>query len=302
MSNGVLGQGTRDKGQEREDRGQERVKEKLHQVKETIAGFGRVIVAFSGGVDSTVLAVLAQEVLGRDHVLAVTADSPSLSRADLEEAVRLARQRRLRHLVIPTHEVADSAYRANTEARCYICKHTLFEELEELAKARQIPVVLYGAIGDDQPAERPGQQAALQFGVRAPLQEVGLAKWEIRELAKRLGLANWDRPQNACLSSRIPHGDEVNEQKLGQVERAEALLRAEGFRQVRVRHLGTHARIEVGRNEISRFQDACLCQEIARRFETLGFATIGVDRAGYRSGGADTTPSDEVLLTAISKC
>jgi uncharacterized protein len=161
---------------------------------------------------------------------------------------------------------------------------------------------LYGAIGDDQLSERPGQRAALAAGVRAPLQEAGFAKWEIRALAKQLGLPNWDRSQNACLSSRIPHGSDVTELKLGQIEQAEAALRAQGFRQVRVRHLGTHARIEVGPEEVRRFLDGALCAEIARRFEALGFDTVGVDRSGYRPGGADRASVDEVFLTAIAKC
>ena len=270
--------------------------QKLDRTAAILARMECALVAFSGGVDSTLVAKLAQDVLGAQRTLAVTADSPSLAREDLRGAEEVAAAIGVSHVVIRTGEVGDARYRANSQARCFFCKSVLFEALERMAVERGCSAVLYGAIADDLRAERPGQRAAVQFGVRAPLQEAGLAKHEVRLAARALGLPNWNRPQNACLSSRIPHGVGVTEEKLAQVEAAEAFLRAQGFHQVRVRHLGAHARIEVEPESVGRFLDSALRLTVSQRFEALGFEMVGVNRSGYRPGGADHIATDEILL------
>lgn len=273
------------------------LQEKARWVETILKAYGRVVVAYSGGVDSTLLAKLARDVLGKSHALAVTADSPSLAREDLQAAIQFAHQLDLEHRVIQTAEVEDALYRQNTAARCYVCKRELFERLQGVASREGISVVLYGAIGDDRVEERPGQRAALQAGVRAPLQDADLTKAEVRELARALGLPNWDRPQNACLSSRIPHGLPVDEETLSRVEQAERLLRGHGFRQVRVRHVGTHARIEVEPDEVARCEETALSGAIVEGLTRLGFRSVGVDREGYRPGGANTAAREEMPLS-----
>ena len=262
--------------------------QKLERVTAVLTSFRRVIVAYSGGVDSTLVAKLACDVLGRDNVLAVIADSPSLAREDLRAALDVARVLDIPHRTIQTLEVSDATYQANTPSRCYVCKRTLFDGLGPLAGDFRADAILYGAIGDDDASQRPGQRAAAEARVRAPLQEAGLAKWEVRELARLAGLPNWNRPQNACLASRIPHGREVTEEQLRQVEAAEAVVRAAGFRQVRVRHLGQTARIEVEPDAVPRFQDDGLRTEVVNRLRALRFTSVIIDPRGYRPGGANT--------------
>lgn len=261
-----------------------------------------MIVAFSGGVDSTLLAKVARDVLGKTNSLAVTADSASLAREDLASTRDLAVRLDLQHRVIQTGEVERPDYQANTPQRCFFCKQTLFEALHRLASQENFPAIVYGAVGDDVLATRPGHQAAVDFQVLAPLAQAGLTKQEVRQWARRLGLPNWDKPQNACLSSRIPHGQPVSVQKLSQVEKAEAFLRAQGFYQVRVRHLGSHARIEVEPEGVSRFNEGVLRLSVKEAFAQLGFVTVGINLAGYQPGGADSRSVSEALLTAIGRC
>ncbi|MSQ41195.1 MAG: ATP-dependent sacrificial sulfur transferase LarE [Dehalococcoidia bacterium] len=244
---------------------------------------GSALVAYSGGVDSTFLAEAARRVLG-SKALAVTAVSPSLADEDLADAVELARRLGFRHRIIHTQEVADPRYLANTPLRCYFCKEELYGHLIPLAQAEGLAWVASGTNTDDLGDFRPGLKSARQHGVRSPLQEASLSKAEIRELARRWGLPNWDKPSQACLSSRVPYGTSVTVEVLGRVGRAENFLRSLGFRQVRVRHFGEEARIEVDLDELPRLAEEEVAQQVEEHLHRLGYAQVKVDPRGYRTG------------------
>ena len=252
----------------------------LHEI---LGQFPSVIVAYSGGVDSAFLAYAAHRALG-SGALAVTADSPSYPERHREIALRVAREFGFTHLVIRTHEMARPEYRANHADRCYYCKHELYTHLCGIARERGIRVIIDGANADDRGDYRPGRKAAREFGVRSPLDEVGLTKEEIRELSRRAGLPTWDEPASACLSSRIPYFSEVTDEKLRMIERAEAVLRGLGFRICRVRHHDTIARLELGRDEIARALDPEVADTIDRELRAIGYAHVTVDLRGYRLG------------------
>jgi len=251
---------------------------------ELLATFDSVIVAFSGGVDSAYLAWAATQVLGHDRALCITADSPSYPDRHRDLAIGTARAFRLRHEVIVTSEMARPEYRANPANRCYYCKHELYTHLTAIARDRGFHAVADGSNADDRGDYRPGRQAAREFGVVSPLDEAGLTKAEIRELARRAGLESWDEPASACLSSRIPYHSEVTETKLRTIEAAERVLRGLGFRVFRVRHHDTIARIELGRDEIARALEPDVAAEIDRALRALGYAHVTVDLRGYRLG------------------
>lgn len=248
-----------------------------------LAGLGSVIVAFSGGIDSAFLAVTAARVLGADS-LAVTAASASYPDTHRRLAVRIAQEFSLRHEFIETAELARPEYRANPSNRCYFCKDELYVHLTALARARGIAHVLDGNNADDRGDYRPGRQAAREHAVLSPLDEADLTKDDIRALARAAGMSTWDEPASACLSSRIPYGSEVTDEKLRQIEQAEDAVRALGFRIFRVRHHDTTARIELARAEMPRALEPGVNEQLVATLKQLGYQYVSLDLQGYRLG------------------
>ncbi len=258
----------------------------MDQVKEDtlrqiVRDMGRALVAYSGGIDSTLLAVVAHQELG-NQAIAVTAVSPSLPGADLEEARAIARQFGCAHALITSHEVENPDYQANTPLRCYFCKHEVYGELVEYARAHDFTFIVDGTNLDDLGDVRPGRKAAAEYGVRSPLIEAQFTKQDVHDLARTLGVPNWDKPSAACLSSRIPHGTAVTIQLLSQVEQAERVVHGLGIRQARVRHHGEIARLEVSPGDF----EIVLCQreKIVEQLHAIGYAFVALDLAGYRMG------------------
>jgi uncharacterized protein len=254
---------------------------KLAHLKELVREMQCVAVAYSGGVDSALLLRVAHECLG-ERVAALTAVSPSLPQHELREAQAIAAQIGAGHVLVESHEVEDPRYLANSPSRCYFCKINVYDQLLDYARANGYLALVDGTNLDDTADHRPGRQAALERGVRSPLQEAGLTKAEVRQLARRYGLPNWDKPAAACLSSRLPYGTPITIALLVQVEQAEAALRRLGFGQLRVRHHDQVARIEV---DPADFQAILAAREqIVAALRQLGYTHITLDLAGFRSG------------------
>lgn len=265
---------------------------KVARLQELIAAHPGLIVAYSGGVDSAFLAWTARQVLG-DNMLAVIADSASLARTHLEDAVAFAREHAIPIEVVETRELENPAYARNDATRCFHCKNELFSVLEPFREARGLEAVAYGVNADDQGDFRPGQQAAREHHVLAPLLDAGLTKIEIRELARQAKLRVWDKPASACLSSRMEYGRKVTVEALSVIERGEDALRALGFKQFRVRHHGEIVRIEIAGNEMPGALTPEMARQFTEIFKGLGFKFVTLDLEGFRSGSMN-----QLLTTA----
>ncbi len=277
---------------------------KLAQLRHLLGSYGSCLVAYSGGVDSVFLAYVARETLG-DRSLAAIADSPSLPRRELQEALDIARQYQIPVRVVRSHEFDNAEYLANPQNRCYFCKHELFEELTPLARQEGLAVIAYGENASDIGDFRPGAQAAAKFQVRAPLKEAGLTKEEIRQLSAQMGLPTASKPQMACLSSRIPYGEGVSPEKLAMIEQAENSLRDLGFFDVRVRHhelkMGHLARLELGPKEMGKVLVDGMQTRMAEAVKKAGYLHVTLDLLGYRRGSANESLPPTAGLQTGSK-
>ena len=271
------------------------VEEKRQQLVNIINDMGSVIVAYSGGVDSAFLAAVAHEVLG-EKALSVTANSPSLAPSELEDAIALATDQQIHYEIIETKETEREDYQANNPDRCFFCKDELYSHLIKFADQRRYAVITNGTNVDDLGDYRPGLEAAKQYGVRSPLVEADLTKQDIRDLSKEMGLPTWDKPAQACLSSRIPYGTMVTVEALTRIAKAEHFLRSKGFKQLRVRHHDTVARIEIEPKDFSALLDESTRTDITEYFKSIGYSYVTMDMNGFRSGSLN-----EILTTFKKK-
>src|SRR5215217_3320705 len=278
----------------------DRVEERLRELEAMVAPYGSALVAFSGGVDSSLALAIVARALPKERVLAVTSNNETYLPSELDLAREFADSVGVEHLVVNTRELDDPNYSSNPTNRCYFCKSTLYSDLSRLAEERGYGCVVDGANKDDEGDYRPGRKAAKELGVISPLSAVGVSKAEVRELAKYLGLPSWDKPALACLSSRFPYGQEITPEKLAQVARAEEFLRREGYRQVRVRHHGEIARLEIGPDELERaFRER---DEISTELKAAGFLYVALDLTGYESGSLNAAlkqPGKKKMLPVI---
>jgi uncharacterized protein len=260
------------------------VEEKFARLKEIFLSMGRIVVAYSGGVDSTLLLRAAKESLGEAHVVAVTALSPLYPDRELAGAKRMAQEMDVKHILIESNELEIDGFSKNPSNRCYFCKKELFEEMQNLARKEAISFVVEGSTLDDEKDHRPGRRAIQELGIRSPLQEARFTKEDVRELSRTLGLPTWDKPSFACLASRFPYGEEITPEGLRMVDEAEDFLFSLGFKQVRVRHYQSLARIEVYPEEMSRLMNGSLREKVVNRLKKIGYRYVTLDLQGFRSG------------------
>ena len=264
------------------------LEQKTKKIKSLILEMDSALVAFSGGVDSTLVLALAHEVLG-EKALAVTAQSASMPDREMKACHQLAKEIGVKHLVVKTEEMSNPNYRANPANRCYHCKTELYSSLKKVSQQENILNILNGTNTDDLGDYRPGLDSAREQGVRSPLVEAEFNKQEVRELSRKMEISVWDKPAMACLSSRIPYGQPVTEEKLAMIEQAEDVLLSLGFEQIRVRHHGDLARIELGKNEMPHYLNNEKIQKIVQeKFKALGFLTVVLDPEGYRMGSLNS--------------
>ncbi len=257
---------------------------KYARLKEILQSMGKVVIAYSGGADSTLLLRVAIEALGRENVFAVTALSPLYPERERAGAEKMTQEMGVKHVLIESNELEIEGFKKNPVHRCYLCKRELFQGMKDLARKERIPFVVEGSTLDDQRDHRPGRIAIQEMGIRSPLQEAGFTKNEVRELSKALGLSTWDKASFACLASRFPYGEEITQEGLRMVDKAEDFLLSLGFKQVRVRHYKNLARIEVYPEEIHRLTDGSLRERVVTHLKRIGYRYVTLDLQGFRSG------------------